>query len=301
VDEKSLARWCEQRLGATPVDVLFTSGHLSVVVGVRLADDREVVVKIRPAASRLSGCVAVQRHLWARGFPCPKPLMGPAPIGDQEIATAEEYVPGGIQLPRDGRAPGQFARLLWQLIDMCEPLQMEDRLHPPPPWVAWDHVEKGVWPLSDGGDDLNADAEPRWLGDVAGRARSILLRFQGRAVVGHADWESQNIRWRDGRPLMVHDWDSAAARPEATIAGAASAVFTRSGEPGETTIAETEFFLDAYQAARGRSFTIPELGAAWAAGLWVRAFDAKETRMHTPDQTEAFADEAWERLRRADP
>jgi hypothetical protein len=301
VDEKSLARWCEQRLGATHVEVLFTSGHLAVVVGVRLADDREVVVKIRPAASRVGGCVEVQQHLWACGFPCPKPLAGPAPIGAHEMATAEEYVPGGIQLPRDRRAPEQFAGLLWQLIDLCEPLHMEDRLNPPPSWMAWDHAEDGVWPrLDEGHDNLNADAEPRWLDDVAERARSILLRFQAPAVVGHADWESQNIRWRDGRPLVVHDWDSAASRPEATLAGAASAVFTRSGEPGEATIAETELFLDAYQAARGTEFTIPELGAAWAAGLWVRAVDAKEVRVHRRDETEAFADEAWERLRRAD-
>jgi hypothetical protein len=38
-------------------------------------------------------------------------------------------------------------------------------------------------------------------------------------AVGHADWESQSIRWRDGRPPAVHDWDSAVAQPEAMVAG----------------------------------------------------------------------------------
>lgn len=299
VDER-LARWCEEQLAATPIDVLFTTGHLSAVVGVRLSDDRRVVVKIRPRASRITGCVEVQRHLWACGFPCPKPLAGPAPIGDQKVATAEEYVPGGIQLPRDRRAPEQFAGLLWKLIDLCEPLHPGDRLDPPHSWVAWDHAEDGVWPLlNDGADNLNADTEPGWLDDIARRTRSIILNFQAAAVVGHADWESQNIRWHDGRPLVVHDWDSSASRPEATLAGAASAVFTRTGERSEATIAKSKSFLDAYQAARGASFTIRELGAAWAAGLWVRAVDAKEMRMHGRDETEAFADEAWERLRRA--
>jgi hypothetical protein len=38
-------------------------------------------------------------------------------------------------------------------------------------------------------------------------------------VVGHADWESQNLRWDGVRPLAVHDWDSAVAQPEAVVAG----------------------------------------------------------------------------------
>jgi hypothetical protein len=52
--------WCQQQLGAEPVEELFRSGHLSLVVGLRLADDRRVVVKARPAAARVAGCVAVQ-------------------------------------------------------------------------------------------------------------------------------------------------------------------------------------------------------------------------------------------------
>lgn len=303
VDDEGVAHWCDQVLGARPAEILFRSGHLSVVVGVRLADDREVVVKIRPDAARISGCVAVQGHLWASGFPCPRPLAGPRPIGSGETATAEEYVPGGVQLARDPRAPEQFARLLWQLIDRCSAFRMDRRLGPPPPWVEWDHLRSGIWPRADeGDDDFNADPEPRWLDDVAARARSILLHFQAPDVVGHVDWELQNIRWHERRPLVVHDWDSAAARPEATIAGAASAEFTVSGEPpSAATIVETELFLDAYQQARGVAFTSEELSAAWAAGLWVRAFNAKKTRVHGRDETEAFADEAWERLRRAMP
>lgn len=298
IDER-LAGWCEQWLGARPVEILFASGHLSVVAGVRLADNREVVVKIRTDTARVAGCVEVQRHLWASGYPCPRPLAGPQPIGEK-TATAEEYVPGGMQLPRGGDAPQRFALLLWQLIDRCAPLHMEGLLRPPPPWVAWDHGERGVWPPADDSDgDFNADAEPGWLDDIAGRARSILLGYHAIAIVGHVDWESQNIRWRDGRPLVVHDWDSAAARPEATIAGAASAVFTVSGEPDAATIAETELFLDSYQQARGRSFAHDEMQGAWAAGLWVRAFNAKKIRVHRRSEIEAFADEARERLRRA--
>ena len=38
-------------------------------------------------------------------------------------------------------------------------------------------------------------------------------------MAGHADWESQNLRWAGERPLAVHDWDSAVAQPEAVVAG----------------------------------------------------------------------------------
>jgi hypothetical protein len=299
VDERRLARWCEQWLGARPAEILFDSGHLSTVVGVRLADDRQVVVKVRPHVARIAGCVEVQRHLHESGFPCPMPLAGPSPFG-AGVATAEVYVPGGTQLDRGGDSPERFAELLWQLIDRCADLDLQDRLDPPPLWVAWDHTGAGVWPPPGAGDpDLNAEADPHWLKDVAEQTRKLLIDFRGPSVVGHVDWESQNIRWKDGQILVVHDWDSAASRPEATIAGAASAVFARTGAPGSSTLPESELFLDAYERARGRAFSRDERRAAWAAGLWVRASDTKENLVTQGEDPEPFADEAWERLRRA--
>jgi hypothetical protein len=296
----ALTGWCERWLGARPIAVIFASGHLSNVYGLRLADTREVVVKIRPDSPRIGGCVEVQRHLWESAFPCPMPLAGPAPLGSV-TATAEMYVPGGTQLDRGGDSPIRFAELLWQLINQCAQLNIDNRLDPPPPWVAWDHHQQGVWPVADEGEgDLNADPEPKWLDEFADKTRELLMGFQSPPVIGHVDWESQNIRWSDGRPLIVHDWDSAAARPEATIAGVASAVFTVTGNPpSSATIAETERFLDAYQEVRGKSFSQEELRAAWASGLWVKAFNTKKTRLRRPEETEAFADEALERFRRA--
>jgi Ser/Thr protein kinase RdoA (MazF antagonist) len=99
-------------------------------------------------------------------------------------------------------------------------------------------------------------------------------------VVGHADWESQNLRWHDGRPLVVHDWDSAVAQPEPVVAGLAAAVWPATGAPGEAaTVEQTDQFLAAYEQARGRPWTLAERQACWAAGLWVRAFNAKKQHM----------------------
>jgi hypothetical protein len=291
-------RWCERWLSATPIGVIFASGHLSDVIGLRLADGREVVMKVRPNTPRIAGCVEVQRHLWESGFPCPMPLAGPSGF-EGRMATAEAYVPGGVQLERDAESPVAFAEVLWQLIDGCRHLVVDDRLHPPPPWVAWDHDEAGIWPLGDDGKrDLNARPGPRWLDEIGERTRTILNACTAPLVIGHVDWESQNIRWKNGRALVVHDWDSAASRPEATVAGAASAVFTRTDVQSSSSIDESERFLDAYQRARGRAFTSDELRVAWAAGLWVRAFDAKDDSVMRSGDLEEFAEEAWARLRR---
>lgn len=97
----------------------------------------------------------------------------------------------------------------------------------------------------------------------------------------------------------VWDWDSAIAAPESVIAGLASAVYPATDAGTEATVAESEAFLDAYQEARGHRFRKDELHQAWAAGLWVRAFDTKKqfaTEGVAGSLTEA---EAQERERRA--
>src|SRR5262245_13936951 len=113
-----LAAWCRWGLGAEPTDVLFEAGHLSTVIGIRLADRREVVVKARPAPERINACVQVQRHLWRSGFPCPEPLAGPAPLGEL-AATAEVYVAGGELLEAGPDSPQRFAELLAELVRLA--------------------------------------------------------------------------------------------------------------------------------------------------------------------------------------
>ena len=84
----ALVAWCRRWLGAPPAAQLFEAGYLSTVKGLRLADGREVVVKVRPRRSRLGGCAVVHRALWMAGFPCPEPLVDLQPL-DGYAATAE--------------------------------------------------------------------------------------------------------------------------------------------------------------------------------------------------------------------
>lgn len=56
-------------------------------------------------------------------------------------------------------------------------------------------------------------------------------------------------------------------------------------------------FLDAYQLARGQAFSAEEVRQTWAAGLWIRSFNAKKFIL---DGFETLTPEdAEERLRRA--
>jgi hypothetical protein len=299
--DTDLAAWCRRWLGAGPAAVLFRAGHLSTVTGLRLADGRQVVVKARPPAARLRGCVAVQAALWAAGFPCPRPLAGPASLGGL-AATAEELVPGGQVLAPGPGAAGRFAGLLVELVRLAPDPAALPSLRPSPPWAAWDHGQDRLWPPPDDRPgDLNDHPGPAWLDRAAVRARARLAGLRLPPVVGHADWESQNLRWDGERPLAVHDWDSAVAQPEAAVAGLAAAVWPAGGGPAEAaSLEQTEEFLAAYERARGRPWTTAERHAAWAAGLWVRAFNAKKERLDGGGpQLDRLAGEVGRRLARA--
>jgi hypothetical protein len=73
----------------------------------------------------------------------------------------------------------------------------------------------------------------------------------------------------------VHDWDSVIAQPEAAIVGLA--VWPAAGEPaGAATVAQSAEFMAGYQLAAERQWAGREVQDAWAAGLWVRLFNAKK-------------------------
>jgi hypothetical protein len=275
-EDAFLADWCARYLGARPARELFRSGHLSEVVAAELADGRRVVIKARPSAPRIAGCTVVQRHLARAGFPCPEPLTAPVEA-DGLMITAEALVAGGSQLPPEGGA-APFAALLARLVTSAPGPADVPSLAPSPPWTGWDHPGPRLWPdRDDHGCDLNSCSGPTWVDDAARAVRERLSESTTRVRVGHGDWESQNIRWSVGRPLAVHDWDSVIAQPEAAIVGLAAAVWPAAGAPGEAaTVAQSADFIDCYQQAADRQFTGQEVQDAWAAGLWVRLFNAKK-------------------------
>ena len=281
--------------------MLFRAGHLSAVVGLRLTDGRRIVLKARPPSRRVHACAAVQQALAQAGFPCPRPLAGPEPVKGR-LVTAEQYLAGGEQLAAEADSAELFAGLLARLIALAPPVASVPSLAPSPPWVGWDRTGPQLWPEADDRDqDLNQQPGPDWLDQLAVRVRVRLAELALPQVVGHGDWESQNIRWRGRQPWAVHDWDSVVAQPEAAIAGQAAAVWPAAGGPGEAaSIDQTEQFLASYERARGRSWTTAERETCWAAGLWVRAFNAKKDAVAgAGPQLDRLRSEAAERAHNA--
>jgi hypothetical protein len=264
-----------------------------------LSGGPDVVVKARADDGRAVSCVTAQARLADRGFPCPKPLTPAIAVGPLAV-HAEEFRPGGEVLHGDSpevamRCAEMFARLMAELsdVEVAPPL-------PNPPWVRWDHTEPGRWPTIDFPDNRDLRAAPAYLVDMAERARRRLLAADLPCVLGHADFEAQNLRWRGRQLWAVHDWDSLAWQPEAALVGAASGAFASSGLPALAPIESSAAFLVAYQDFRGRLFTAEEQEVAWAASLWMATYNVWEfLHGQRPLSDEALRAQAAERLRRA--
>lgn len=295
-----LPAWCRDHVSGEPADVLFRVDRMSSVFGLRLTDGREVVVKVRADDGRAAPCVAAQARLAERGFPCARPLTPAVDVGSLAV-HAEEFRPGGEVWRGDSPDVAAsyaevFARLMAELagVPVAPPL-------PNPRWVRWDHRDSAVWPALGFLDDRDQSAVPAHVVDTAGRARERLLTADLPRVLGHADFEAQNLRWHGRQVWAVHDWDSLAWQPEAALVGAASGAFAGAGPATLAPIESSEAFLVSYQDIRGRAFTVAELEVAWAASLWPAAHNARWEALHgaTPVCGNALRAQAAERLRRA--
>lgn len=266
--------WCRGELGSLPSRRLFVGGHISAVVGVELEDGRTVVVKLRVPDERVPAAIAVQRRLFDQGFPCPEPIAGPSPLGGL-LASAEAWAPAGRLV---GEPPAdECAKTLSILVDLAGEAVDFAELAAPLPWVAWDHGGPGTWPMPDDlGCDLNDPPGPSWLEDAAKSVRSRLAVDPRPPVIGHCDWEANNLGWREGHVAVVYDWDGLALRSEPAVAGAAATVFPcRAGGPVAATLAQTEDFLGAYR--KDRSWWDDDATeVAYAAGLWVLLYNARK-------------------------
>ncbi len=297
-----LAAWCEVHLGSSPVAQFFGVDRLSSVRGIRLADGREVVLKVRGAQPRQEACAIVHRAMFQAGIPCPQPLVGLAPLGagdavvgrDQgdgsgvsasSIAVSAETWEGeGVAAVGSLGARG-YATLLAKMVAAAPAVVELPTLEPAVPWLNWAHGDPGrTWPpaLSDRWDPHRIDRviEPA-VHEVARRARARLLRPDVTTlplVAAHGDFEAQNCRWvpdgPGGKRLVIHDWDSVVAMPEAVLAGNSAFTYASVDDCEISTLEQNDEFLASYAVERGRSWSALEWQVAHAAGAWVGAYNA---------------------------
>lgn len=222
-------------------------------------------------------------------------------IGPGLVVSAETWRPGGTMHVGGGRSfAARSANLLAELAGLLES-PSPTGLGPPPPWMHWNPRTGGLWPPNSVIDAMNHDAVPGCVHKMARAVSERLARTELPLVVGHGDWESQNLRWNGDRPWAVHDGDSLVALPEAAIAGAASGAFASTTIPTLATVECSEEFIGSYQLDRGRSFIEGELEVAWGASLWPALHNARGESLFAsrPVELDALTLQASERLRRA--
>jgi Ser/Thr protein kinase RdoA (MazF antagonist) len=187
-------------------------------------------------------------------------------VSEGVAVHAERFVPGGELETKDTpEAAARSGRLLADLVRRLAALDLEPPL-PNPEWVRWDAVPERE----------AAAAVPAWIQATIRRLHAKLAGCDLPPVVGHADWEAQNIRWRHGGAHAVHDWDSLAWLPEAAIAGSAAGIFASHGEPALAPLESSEAFLQAYESERGAHFSPYETEIAWAASIWEALHNARD-------------------------
>jgi len=270
--------FCRRHLGVGIRSVTFHRISVASVRGVMLDDGSRAVIKVhRPEfAHRLEAVQTIQRHLAGSSFPCPRPLAGPAPIGNG-VATIESMLEAGSM--GDAHEPvvrQLLAQGLRELVSDCQPLV--GSVDPGPFWLLAGDQQ---WPIP---HDVRFDFArtapgAEWIDRLAAEARDRLRSAAGRMVIGHVDWRVENLRIEKEAITAVYDWESLRLLPEPVLVGAVAHAFTASWDatsPFEIpTLAESAAFIADYERARGAPFDARELDAADAAHVYTLAYGAR--------------------------
>ena len=274
--------FCVAHFGAPIAVPLFYSSSIGAVAGARLADCRQVVVKAHQPdvlVAYLSVVDGVRRHLAAQAFPCPKPLLGPVPLGAGHATVEEHDDEGEYRNAHEPPVRRALAQTLARLAELAQPfagdpiLLAAGRARRPPRDRLWVKPHSVIF-------DFEATvAGAEWIDDFARRARRLLDAGGdvGEVVVGHNDWSMRQMRFLGDTVHVVYDWDSLIAEREPIVVGRAAKSFTMTyGTPLHGTVPvapafdEIFAFVRDYESARHKRFSAAErrlLGASAAYSL----------------------------------
>ncbi len=275
-----IERFARQELGSPVREPLFFESSVGSVFGLRLGDGREVVIKAHQPNEPLDYLNAVHtvcRHLGESGFPCPRPLLAPRPLGLGHGTVEELRADGDWADAHDPAVRRRMAELLAILIDLGRDVVDLPGLRP----GLLSRIEEGrIWPRPHSAIfDFEATATgAEWIDELAMRARCVLRQPTGERVLGHVDWSVKHFRFRDGEVTAIYDWDSLAVDCEPVIVGEAARGFTftwRIPVRLAPSLDESRAFVSEYETARGTPFTPAERETAGAAAVYALAYTAR--------------------------
>ena len=267
------------RLGSGVEEAFSCELSVGGAFGLRLRDGRRVLLKAHPPDRTLGFLKAVyrvQRHLNARGFPCPEPISGPLPFG-LGLATVEAFVDEGEFA--DAHQPEirrEMARALAWMIELSSEVPDVEELS-----RGWKlPPDRGLWPVPHNAlFDFEATAAgAEWIDEIASKARRVLDNPTGRIVVGHADWSAKHFRFEDGAIRMVYDWDSIRLDREPSIVGHTASHFPYTeyfDVPRRASPQEARLFVEEYEMACRTPFSDQERAAVSAAATYGLAYTAR--------------------------
>jgi hypothetical protein len=242
-------------------------------LGLRLRDGSRIALKVhldRVGPDYLEAVQRVQKHLFERGFPCPKPL------GVRGRATVEEWREDGVY--RDAHEPevrrvvaGELAEL-FRLTGELQPLPGMEPFFPRRDGPLWPRPHNVLF-------DFEATAEgAEWIDEIARAAKPRRDAQVGALVIGHGDWTVKHFRFDGLRPTVIYDWDSLGTDFETAYVGNSAASFTYTEHLPVAvwpTVEEAQAFLEDYAEARVAPFTPEERRAARAAAVYSRAYSTR--------------------------
>ena len=304
----TMNEFCQAHLDSKLRGYLFYGSSVGSTHGVRLEDGRDVVIKVRPPAetnpylrfnrTSLASICRVMQWLTDRGYPCPKPILGPAPIA-KGLATVEEFLDRGQRGNGfDPECRSVIASGLAHLIDLLQSFdgevsclkhfQRSESLYPQPHSKLFD-FEK----TAEGAE---------WIDTFAQRARRAEAH-EGNLVLGHGDWRVEHLRFQDGKIVATYDWDSLAFRSETELVGVSAHGFTADwtleGVRRIPTADDIHAYVADYEQARGQPFSERGRKSLFAHCVYSIAYGARCAHSLEPDKRD-WEEDTWPYLLRTE-
>jgi hypothetical protein len=266
----------EESLEQTVLDCFHCEMSVGLVLGLRLANGKQVLVKLHGADVDLPAlveCSQVQEYLAGRSFPCPHPL-GVVTLGSRCLSMEEFRNEGDWVDAHKPKVRRTMARTLARLLQLTAEMGERPQLPRRPPVVAY------PWPAPHNAlfDFQRTAAGAEWIDAIAAPALAELSDPVGPLIPGHCDWSAKHFRFSGPAVSVVYDWDSLRLETEPVIVGQAAGAFTTTWYIPVALApeaAESLAFIAEYEEARGRPFDAAERRQVDAALLYGMAYVAR--------------------------